>query len=96
MVGATCNYMLYPGGAAAIGCIAGTISVVGYNVIMLKINDFVHDSCGIHNLHGMPSVAGAIVSVILAASAEKSDYSNIKDYESAFPQCVPPLQSTMC
>jgi ammonium transporter Rh len=85
MVGATCNYLLYPGGAIAIGMIAGCVSVVGYNVVMLKVETFVHDSCGIHNLHGMPSVAGAIVSVVLAAMAKKSDYKIASDYESAFP-----------
>ena len=68
--------------------IAGCVSVVGYNVVMLKVETFVHDSCGIHNLHGMPSVAGAIVSVVLAAMAKKSDYKIASDYESAFPQYV--------
>ena len=66
---------------------AGCVSVIGYNVVMLKVEKFVHDSCGIHNLHGMPSVAGAIVSVVLAAMAKKSDYT-ASDYESAFPQYV--------
>ncbi len=65
--------------------IAGTISVVGYNVVMLTIENVVHDTCGVHNLHGLPSVAGALVSVLMAAFAKKDDYS-VADYQSAFPQ----------
>jgi len=57
MVGVTCNYSP---GAALIGIIAATISVVGYNVVQPSINDtFLHDTCGINNLHGLPSIAGA-------------------------------------
>ena len=29
----------------------------------------IHDSCGVNNLHGMPSVMGGLLSVILAAMA---------------------------
>jgi len=84
MVGASCNYLLYPGGAIAIGMAAAWVSGIGYNVIMPNIQHLVHDSCGIHNLHGLPSVAGAIVSVILASKAKESDYA-AEDYASAFP-----------
>ena len=73
------------GGAIAVGMIGGTLSVVGYNIIQPKfVGKFIHDSCGINNLHGMPSIAGALVSVVVAAYTDKSDYSP-SDYEAAFP-----------
>ena len=48
---------------------AGFVSVFGFNKIQpwILARFKVHDSCGIHNLHGMPSLIGATASVILAA-----------------------------
>lgn len=34
----------------------------------------IQDTCGIHNLHGMPGVIGGIVGAITAASASESVY----------------------
>ena len=34
----------------------------------------VHDTCGVHNLHGMPAVLGAILSCIMAAVANPIAY----------------------
>lgn len=95
MVGVTSNYLLYPGicllscdhcagGAIAIGMIAGTVSVLGYNVVMLRMDHLVHDTCGVHNLHGMPSLAGAAVSIVMAAFASHDDYS-ADSWALAFP-----------
>ena len=33
-----------------------------------------HDTCGVHYLHGMPGVLGAIVSAIAIAAAKKEVY----------------------
>ena len=35
----------------------------------------VTDTCGIHNLHGMPGVLGAVVGILSAAMAQEQDYS---------------------
>ena len=34
----------------------------------------IHDTCGVRNLHGMPAVMGAILSVIMAALATEKIY----------------------
>lgn len=34
----------------------------------------IQDTCGIHNLHGMPGIIGGIVGAITAASASESVY----------------------
>jgi len=34
----------------------------------------IHDTCGVHNLHGMPAVIGTIISIIMAAKADTALY----------------------
>eukprot|EP01039_Chlorochromonas_danica_P011243 gene11243-12541_t len=67
-IGCTANLNMNPVNAIFIGCAAGTISTMGYNFIQPYLQEKInlHDSCGVHNLHAMPSVVGAIASVILA------------------------------
>ena len=33
-----------------------------------------HDTCGVHNLHGMPAIIGAVLSCIMAALATVESY----------------------
>jgi len=56
-LGASCDMLILPGSAIAIGSIAGLVSVLGYVHIQpfLEKTIGLHDTCGIHNLHGMPS-----------------------------------------
>lgn len=66
MMGASADLILHPYGALLVGSLAGILSVVGFNVIQPWLADkaLLYDTCGIHNLHGMPGVAGGIVSII--------------------------------
>jgi len=52
-----------PGWAMLIGLIAGAISVVGYAIIQPRLQKATGgvDTCGVHNLHGMPGVFGGLV-----------------------------------
>jgi ammonium transporter Rh len=63
-IGATANLPLGPFGATLIGLIAGAISTYGFckqdDIIPGKV-----DTCGINNLHGMPSIFGGIASAIV-------------------------------
>jgi ammonium transporter Rh len=67
-IGCTANLTTSVFGAIMIGIFAGLVSTAGYNILQpwLEINLGLHDTCGIHNLHAMPSVIGAFASVILA------------------------------
>jgi len=66
-IGCTANLTLSGFSAIMIGCAAGLVSTFGYNFIMPFMESIgIHDTCGIHNLHGMPSVIGAISSAIIA------------------------------
>ncbi len=59
-----------PGWSMLIGLIAGTISVVGHVIIQPRLQKATGgvDTCGVHNLHGMPGIFGGIVALALVAS----------------------------
>jgi len=77
-VGAVADLMIRPFGALVIGSLAGTISTLGYVYLTpwLKSKLGLHDTCGIHNLHGMPGVMGGIAGMIMAALANEEVYGN--------------------
>lgn len=58
-----------PGWSMLIGLVAGAISVVGYTFIQPRLQKLTGgvDTCGVHNLHGMPGVFGGLVAVVLVA-----------------------------
>ncbi|CAD6196425.1 unnamed protein product [Caenorhabditis auriculariae] len=66
-VGTVANVVVEPYHALLIGAAAGTISVIGYKLITPFLSNKlgVHDTCGVHNLHGMPGVLSGLVSVLL-------------------------------
>ncbi|KAK3551190.1 hypothetical protein QTP70_013874 [Hemibagrus guttatus] len=75
-VGTAGEMMLTPFGSMIVGFLAGTISVLGYKYLspILESKLKIQDTCGVHNLHGMPGVLGAIVGAITAAAASPSVY----------------------
>ncbi|KAF1388470.1 hypothetical protein PFLUV_G00090550 [Perca fluviatilis] len=77
--------MLTPVGSMIVGFLAGIISVLGYKYLspILEEKLKVQDTCGVHNLHGMPGVLGAIVGAVTAAVATTDIYG--KGMEDVFP-----------
>ena len=65
-IGATCNVVSAPM-ALLIGALAGLLCVFGYAVVQGRIKRLfrVVDTCGVHNLHGMPGLFGGLVAVIV-------------------------------
>jgi ammonium transporter Rh len=65
-IGSTCN-IVSPTGAFAIGLLAGAVSVIGYVFIQpaLEARFKIVDTCGVHNLHGMPGLLGALVAIMV-------------------------------
>lgn len=75
-VGSSADLVIEPFGALIIGFVAGSLSVYGYVKITpwLEKKLSLHDSCGVHNLHGMPGILGGIAGCISAMSANNSRY----------------------
>ncbi|XP_026478713.1 ammonium transporter Rh type B-like [Ctenocephalides felis] len=77
-VGSICNLIIHPFGAMVTGTLAGILSVLGYEyltpIISRKLR--IQDTCGVHNLHGMPAVLSGVLSAVFAAIATKDEYSN--------------------
>jgi ammonium transporter Rh len=65
-IGATCNIVPAPF-AFGIGLVAGAICVVGYAVVQPKLQRVlgIVDTCGVHNLHGMPGLLGGLAVVLV-------------------------------
>lgn len=61
--------------AVFVGLAAGSLSTFGYHFIHLYLlaKFGLHDTYGIHNRHAMPSVIGAVASIIMAAYAQTGD-----------------------
>jgi ammonium transporter Rh len=68
-IGASADIIVMPFGAMLTGFIAGVVSSFGYGYLsrFLQKHIYLHDTCGVHNLHGMPGVIGGIVSAIVAS-----------------------------
>jgi ammonium transporter Rh len=58
-----------PGLSILIGTIAGVMSVIGYNFVQPRLQKLTGgvDTCGVHNLHGMPGVFGGLVALAFVA-----------------------------
>lgn len=73
-VGSASDLVVTGGTAMAIGGLAGIVSAIGF----LKLSKFLlnkiqlHDTCGVHNLHGLPGVLGAVIGAISASLADSS------------------------
>ena len=74
--GASASFALWPGGALGLGMAAGLISALGFRYVQpfLEKTIRLHDSCGVHNLHGMPGVFGGLVSTLVAGVATEDLY----------------------
>jgi ammonium transporter Rh len=72
-IGATCN-VVAPGGAFAIGLLAGSLCVVGYVLVQPRLDAALKivDTCGVHNLHGMPGLLGGLTAALVVPGMAKA------------------------
>lgn len=93
-VGAAADLLTQPWQPMLVGMIAGALSVVGFarlQPMLYKSALALHDTCGVHNLHAMPGVLGAITSIITIACATPAVYGS--DYAVLFPTTVGDVRS---
>ena len=66
-IGVLAGTPLSAGGALMVGSLAGALSTFGFVAVQPFLDSYIglHDTCGIHNLHGMPSVLGGLLSVAI-------------------------------
>ncbi|XP_043284587.1 ammonium transporter Rh type A isoform X2 [Venturia canescens] len=88
-IGTAAGMMCQPIGALVIGCLAGLISVLGYKYLTPLMQKYlrIHDTCGVHNLHGMPGVLAGLFGALMAGLADEENY-NDSLYE-IFPARAP-------
>lgn len=77
-IGATCN-KVSAGGAFGIGLLAGAVCVIGCFTVQTKLRSLLKgvDTCGVHNLHGMPGLLGGIVAIFVVPGIAKAQISGI-------------------
>ncbi|XP_055070229.2 rh family, C glycoprotein, like 1 [Misgurnus anguillicaudatus] len=75
-MGTAAEFMITPYGSLIVGFCSGLISTLGYWFLtpFLEKTLKIQDTCGVHNLHGIPGILGAVVGAITAAAASSSVY----------------------
>ncbi|XP_025270676.1 ammonium transporter Rh type B isoform X3 [Camponotus floridanus] len=76
-IGTAAGMMCEPVGALIIGALSGVISVLGYKYLtpIMQKRLHIHDTCGVHNLHGMPGILAALFGALMADLASETSYS---------------------
>ncbi|XP_035277149.1 ammonium transporter Rh type A [Anguilla anguilla] len=74
-VGTCADMNIGPFGAMLIGSVAGIISTLGFKFLtpILAASLGIQDTCGVHNLHGMPGILGGLAGITATALGKKKD-----------------------
>lgn len=78
VIGSVCD-VVSPGGAFGIGLLAGVVSVLGYVFLqpMLESRFKLVDTCGVHNLHGMPGLLGGMSAFLVVPDIAIAQFNGI-------------------
>lgn len=76
--GTSADMMIFPYGSLVIGFIAGIVSTIGFKYLtpLLASKAKLHDTCGVHNLHGLPGIIGGLAGIVGAGMASDALYGN--------------------
>jgi len=85
-IGAIADMNLGPAAAMAVGVAAGLLSCYGYVKVQpwLETKYGLSDTCGINNLHGMPSILGGLFSILGALNATTKNYGSAAGIATVF------------
>ncbi|KAK5879925.1 hypothetical protein CesoFtcFv8_023001 [Champsocephalus esox] len=72
-VGTCADMNIGPFGAMLIGFVAGIVSTLGFKYLtpILSSHLGIQDTCGVHNLHGMPGILGGLAGIVAVALGKK-------------------------
>ena len=67
IIGTSSDLVTVAWGSMLIGLVGGVISALGFAMIGPILTDLIglHDTCGVHSVHGMPGVVGGLISVFV-------------------------------
>ncbi|XP_065516079.1 ammonium transporter Rh type B isoform X10 [Lathamus discolor] len=76
VMGMAGEMLVTPFGALIAGVLAGLIPPLGFRFLtpFLRSRLQIQDTCGVHNVHGLPGVLGALLGTLLAAVATADAY----------------------
>ena len=79
IIGAPSGLFTNPAGALCIGLFSGILSTFCFKNLGPKLEEWIglQDTCGVHNLHGIPGVLGGIFSAIAIASYTSDSLTNV-------------------
>jgi ammonium transporter Rh len=88
-IGSTARLNMGPGVAAVIGMMSGIVSVYGYVYSSPALEEVgIFDTCGVGNLHGLPSLIGGLASVAIVAMDPTAEFLNHNAYLQPFMQLL--------
>lgn len=84
------------GGAVLLGVLAGTISVIGYFFVSQRLDEWlaISDTCGVHNLHGLPAILGGLASAVFVVVDKDADFLSYSGSNQAWRQVVATVATT--
>ncbi|NXE28673.1 RHBGB protein, partial [Ardeotis kori] len=89
MMGMAGEMLVTPFGALIAGFLAGLIPPLGFRFLMPILHSRlkIQDTCGVHNVHGLPGILGALLGTLLTALATADAYGG--RLELVFPLVAP-------
>uniref|UniRef100_F7FMC2 Ammonium transporter AmtB-like domain-containing protein n=1 Tax=Ornithorhynchus anatinus TaxID=9258 RepID=F7FMC2_ORNAN len=89
-IGAVADLMITPAGAFLLGGVSSLVCVLGFQYLspFLARRLRLQDQCGIHNLHGLPGIVGALAGIVAIASTPDEAYGH--QLFPVFPPRAPP------
>ena len=70
IIGAPSGLATNPAASITIGVIGGAVSTICFAKLGPKLKEAIYldDTCGVHNLHGIPGLLGGILSAVVVAA----------------------------
>jgi ammonium transporter Rh len=87
IIGAASDVVVMPGVAIIIGGFGGMVSAICFGLLSKLLRDKInlHDTCGVHNLHGIPGFLGGLSGAVCSTLAGRT-FANAQAVEIIFSE----------